>query len=112
MEFSTLEIKQIQVSNLKFSARRRMQCSAKIDNTLVIDIQARHGKMAFRYFRFLLQANCFSIGIEFNNSVALRIPDLISKDACSPLNSQRVAKKIEFPVENVVAQNEGGAAAG
>src|SRR4030095_1623857 len=62
--------------------------------------------MTLRLLRFFLQTNCLALSVELHHAVALRVADLISKNASSVLDGQSVPVKIEFPVENVVAQNE------
>src|SRR5438876_10622109 len=65
--------------------------------------------MAFGFLRFLFKADCFAALVEFHDSVALRIADLITENACAALDRERFTEKIEFPVKDVVAQNQAGA---
>src|SRR5438876_655561 len=62
--------------------------------------------MAFGFLRFLFKADCFAALVEFHDSVALRIADLITENACAALDRERFTEKIEFPVKDIVAQNQ------
>src|SRR4029453_6568709 len=101
-----LEKKENQIRDLEFTARGRMQGSAKIDNALIVNIKPRHRVVTLRLLRFFLKTNCLSFGVELDHAITLRIADLISKNASAALDGQSVPVKIKVPVENVVAQNE------
>src|SRR5436189_5794993 len=103
MQLFLPQIEQIQISDLEFASRRRAQRSAKIDNPLVINIEARHREMTLGLLRFFLETDRLAVGVEFDHSVTLWIADLISENASSSFNGQSVPIKIESPVENVVA---------
>src|SRR5437868_2069606 len=62
--------------------------------------------MALRLLGFFLQANRFAVRIELDHAVALRVADLIAENACASLDRERVARKVEFPIEDVVAKNQ------
>src|SRR5438477_6600844 len=65
--------------------------------------------MAFRTFRFFLQADGAPVRAEFDHAVALRIAYLISENACAAFERERFAIEVQLPVKNVVAQDERGA---
>src|ERR1700726_4547510 len=106
------EIKQVEIGDLKFTTRRRTQRSAQIDDLIVVNIKARNGKVRFRLLGFFLQTYGPPVGVELHDTVTLRIAHLISENACSLLNGQRVAVEIEFAVKNVVTEDQGNAGPG
>ena len=56
--------------------------------------------------RFFLEADRAAILAELDHAVALRIAHLITENAGALFERERFAKEIEFPVEDVVAQNQ------
>src|SRR5260370_20297157 len=106
MQLFLLQIEQIQIGDLEFATRRRAQRSAKIDNPLVINIEARHREMTLGLLRFFLETDRLAVGVEFDHSVTLWVADLISENAGSAFNRDSVPIQIQFPGGNVVAQNE------
>ena len=62
--------------------------------------------MALRFLGFFFEANGFAVRIELDHAIALGVANLIAKNAGTPLESERIAVKIEFPIENVIAENE------
>src|SRR5260370_11832364 len=109
MQLFLLQIEQIQIGDLECAARGGAQCSAKIDNALVINIKARHREVTLGLFRFFLETDCLAVGVEFDHAVTLRVADLISENAGSSFDGESVPIKIEFSVENIVAENKGHA---
>src|SRR5207247_728610 len=109
VQLVALKIKQIQISDLQFAARRRAQSATTLDNLIVVNVKPGHGEMAFRLLRFLFEADGFAIGVEFDNTVAFRVSHLIAKNARAAFDRERVAVEIEFPIKNVIAKNEGRA---
>ncbi len=61
--------------------------------------------MAPRLLRFLLKADGAPVRTEFDHAVTLGIAHLITENAGAAGERESVAKEIEFPVENVVAEN-------
>ena len=59
--------------------------------------------MALGLFGFLLEADRFSFGIEFDHAIPLRVANLIAKNVRATLDGERVTIEVEFSVENVVA---------
>src|SRR6266571_2724760 len=106
MQLFLLQVEQIQIGDFEFAARGRAQCLTKIDNALVINIKARHREVTLGLFRFFLETDCLAVGVEFDHAVTLWVADLISENAGPSLDGESIPIKIEFPVENVVAQNK------
>src|SRR5882724_11664033 len=63
--------------------------------------------MTFRLFRLFLETDCLALSVKFDHPVALWIAHLISENARAALDGESVPVEIEFPVKNVIAQNEG-----
>src|SRR6266704_2216349 len=106
MQLFLLQVEQIQIGDFEFAACGRAQCSTKIDNALVINIKARHREVTLGLFRFFLETDRLAVGVEFDHSVTLWVADLISETAGPSFNGESVPIKIEFPVENIVAENK------
>ena len=62
--------------------------------------------MALGILRFLLEADGAAVRTELDHAVTLGIAHLITENAGAALEGERLAIEIEFPVENVVAQDE------
>ncbi len=106
VQLVALKIKQIQISDLQFAARRRVHSATKIDNLIVVNVKPWHGERAFRLLRFFFETDGFAFGVEFDNAVTFRVAHLIAENARTALDGERIAVEIEFPVKNVVAKNE------
>src|SRR5690349_4931582 len=106
MQFVALKIQQIQIGNLELPARRWPQHATTFDDFVVVNIKPGHGEMALRLFWFFLEANGFAFGVELDYAVALRVANLITKNKCPTLDSERVTVEVEFAVENIVAKNQ------
>ena len=106
MQFVTVEIKQIQVSDLELAACRRAQRAAKIDDALVVNVKARHGEVTFWLFWFLFQTDSFAFRIELHNAITLRVANLIAKNARAAIDGERIAVEVQFPIENVVTKDK------
>src|SRR5438552_10798240 len=79
---------------------------SKIYHALVINIKSRHREVTFWLLRFFLETDRLALGIEFNHPIALRVAHLISENARAALDRESVPVEIEFPVKNVIAQDE------
>ena len=106
VQLAALEVAKIEIGDLQLFARGRLQTARKIDSLLVINVKTGHGEMALRLFRFFLDADCFAIGAELDHAVTLRVAHLISENARAPFECERFAVEVEFPVKDVVAENE------
>jgi hypothetical protein len=62
--------------------------------------------MTLGLLRLFLQAPGTSVRPKLNYPVSFRVAHLIAEDAGSSLRREGFAVKIEFPVENIVAQDE------
>src|SRR5437762_6720940 len=62
--------------------------------------------MALRLLRFFFEADCFAIGVEFDNAITFRVAHLIAKNARAAFDGERVPVEIEFSIKNVIAKNE------
>ena len=56
--------------------------------------------------RLFLETDCAPVRTELHHAVALGIAHLITENAGAVFDRERLAIEIEFPVENVVAQDE------
>src|SRR5207244_3216421 len=101
-----LEIDQIQICDLKFPARGGSQAPAKLNDAPVVNIEPGNSEMVFWFFRLCFQAERASVGSEFDHPVSLRIAHLITENATPVLDRERLPIEIEFPVKDVVAENE------
>src|SRR5437667_7415427 len=106
VQFIALKIKQIQVGDLEFAACRWAQRPAKIDDLIIVNVKPRHSERTFRLLGLFFEANGFAFRVELDHAIALRVANLIAENARAPLESERLAIKIEFPRENVVAKDE------
>src|SRR5947208_2478111 len=62
--------------------------------------------MTFRLYWFLLETDRLALSVKFDHPVAPRVADLISENAGTPVNGESGAVKIEFSVENIIAENK------
>src|SRR5260370_8490830 len=100
MQLFLLQIEQIQIGDLEFATRRRAQRSAKTDDPLVINIEARHREMTLGLLRFFLETYRLPVAVEFDHSVTLWVADLISENAGSAFTRETSPIKINFPLVN------------
>src|SRR5947208_3274519 len=111
VQLVSIEIHLVQIRDLQLAARRWFQLTAEIDHPLVINVEPRDREVTLRMRWLLFETDSFPVGTEFNHAVAFRIAHLITEDVCAFLMRERRTIEIEFPVEDVVAENERGAAA-
>src|SRR5947209_18122267 len=64
--------------------------------------------MSFWLLGLLFQADRATIGPELNHTVTFWIADLVRENTGAVLESECVTKEIQFSVEDVVSENQGG----
>src|SRR5262245_37412596 len=62
-------------------------------------------------FRLFFETDCPAVRAELDYAVTLRVAHLIGENAGATFDGQCIAKKIEFSIENIVAQDQTGARA-
>src|SRR5439155_6536231 len=73
---------------------------------VIKDIKPWNSVVALGLLRLFLNRNCPTIGAEFDNTIALRVTDLITKNRCTAVEIGKRALKSVAAVENVIAKNQ------
>src|SRR5690606_19982299 len=76
---------------------------------IVVEVQARNSVARFRMLGFLLEAESATFRIQFNDTIALGIIDLVSENrrAGSPLSRSLQKVSDSRAKEDIVAKNQG-----
>ena len=108
-----LEIDAVEIGDLEFATRARGERRGDVANPRVIEIEPRHGMMALRFLRLLLERHRPPRSVELNDAEPLRITDWIGKDRRPVVTVGRAAEDVleAMAVEDVVAEDERGAGA-
>src|SRR5947207_12714924 len=62
--------------------------------------------MCLRMLRFFFEADRATISVKLDHAVTPRVAHLITENARTAFNGERFAEEIEFPVKDVVAQDQ------
>src|SRR5581483_5458794 len=108
MQGTFLEVEQVQIGDFQFVARGRLERLAEIDHARVVNIKAGNGKLCLRSLRLFLETDYAAIAVELHHAVAFRIAHLVAENARAVFDRERFPEKIEFPVKDVIAENEAG----
>lgn len=108
MEVMAREVGLVDIGNLELTARRWLYRLRDRDDVLVVEIEARHGKIGLWLGRFLLEAHGLAPLVEFDDAVALGVADVVGKDRRAVrLRGRALHHDGEVgAVEDVVAQDE------
>src|SRR5262245_60204233 len=108
MQRIPFQVGAIDIGYFEFSACRWPQITCDLQTTIVIKIEAVDSPRRSRFLRLLFQTDRAPVRIEFNNTIALRIPHLIGEDGSALLALRCPAQIIRqsVPIENIVAEYE------
>src|SRR5262249_11649059 len=103
------EIAAIEIGDFQLTPCRRLDLGRDITGLLVIKVESRHSIAGSWRRRLLFAANCSLIRVELDNAIALRIGDVICKDAGSVCLLPSILKELDhvMPIEDVIAQYQG-----
>jgi hypothetical protein len=98
----------VEIANLEFAARGRLQLANDIDGVLVVEIEAGDGVVGFRNLRLFNDPEGAEFGIEFNLSLSLGIVDPACECGCAAglLRSLVQQRPPAATVEDVVTENQ------
>ena len=104
-----IEIHAVEVRDLQFATRTRLDLLGEIDHTFVVEVQACHRIMRFRLGRLLFDRDGLLVLVKLNYAVTFRIVHIIAEYTCALAGlrlayrtAQRGAQTIA--VEDVVSQ--------
>ena len=102
------QIRLVQVGDLEFAPRARVQRLRNGRSLAVIEIKSSHREIRFRLLGLLLDAQRMALFVELDNAVTFRIENRIREDGRSILLLRRLAQVLReiMSVENVVAQHQ------
>src|ERR1700730_5513047 len=108
VELAAPEIRTVDVGNLQLAAPRRGEPGGDIQHLVVVEIQTGDGVRRFRPGRLLLETYRPAAGVELDDTVALRIPNLVPEHRCTMLAGRGAAQIIGEmrAIKNVVAKRE------
>ena len=108
VEFAPLEIGKDGVYDFQFATRRGFQLRGDFDDAVVVEVQPHYRVPRLRLRGLLLDADCTSVRVEFDYTVALRVLDRIGEYRSSALALCRAPQQIRelVPVKDVVAQHQ------
>src|SRR5262245_31122031 len=81
VELTSPKIFEVEIRDLQFSSRGRLQPCSDFGNLVVVEIQTWNGVRRQGLNRLLLQRLCLSASVEGNDAVTLRISNLIRKNS-------------------------------
>lgn len=108
VELVAREVGLVDVGDLELTACRWLYRLGDRDDVLVVEIEARHGKIRLWLSRLFLEAHGLALLVELDNAVALGVADVVGKDRRAVRLRGRALhhdSKVG-PVEDVVAQDE------
>lgn len=80
MELVAREVGLVDVGDLELTAGRRLYRLGDRDDVLVVEIEARHGKVGLWLDWLLLEAHGLTLLVELDDAVALGVADIVGKD--------------------------------
>lgn len=108
VELVAREVGLVDVGDLELTACRRLYRLRDIDDVLVVEIEARHGKVGLWLGWLFLEAHSLAFLVELDDAVALGVADVVGKDRRAVRLRGRALhhdSKVG-PVEDIVAQDE------
>ena len=108
VELMAREVGLVDVGDLEFTARRWLYRLRDIDDIFVVEIEARHGEIRLRLSWLFLEAHSFTLLVELDDTVALRVADVVGKDRRAVrLRGRALHHDSEVgAIEDIVAQDE------
>ena len=108
VELVAREVGLVDVGDLEFTAGRRLYRLRDIDDILVVEIEARHGKVGLWLGWLFLEAHGLAFLVELDDAVALGVADVVGKDRRAVrLRGRALHHDGEVgAVEDVVAEHE------
>lgn len=108
VELVAREVGLVDVGDLELTARRRLYRLGDRDDVLVVEIEARHGKIGLWLGRLFLEAHGLALFVELDDAVALGVADVVGKDRRAVrLRGRALHHDGEVrAVEDVVAQDK------
>ena len=108
VELVAREVSLVDVGDLEFTAGRWLYRLGDIDDVLVVEIEARHGKVGLWLGWLFLEAHGLALLVELDDTVALGVADVVGKDRRAVrLRGRALHHDGEVgAVEDVVAQDE------
>lgn len=108
VELVAREVGLVDVGDLEFTARRWLYRLGDRDDVLVVEIEARHGKIGLWLGWLFLEAHGLAPLVEFDDAVALGVADVVGKDRRAVrLRGRALHHDSEVgAIEDVVAQDE------
>ena len=108
VELVAREVGLVDVGNLELTAGRRLYRLRDIDDILVVEIEARHGKIRLWLGWLFLEAHGLAFLVELDDAVALGVADVVGKDRRAVrLRGRALHHDGEVgAVEDVVAEHE------
>ena len=114
MEVSKLKIAAVEVGDLEFVARGRLERAREVDDAVVIEVEAGDGEARLGLLWFFFEAKGATIAVHFNDTVALGVVNGIGKDGGPAValgcGLHHVGEVVS--VKDVVAEDEGATLAG
>ena len=90
---AALQIQPVEIGDLQFAARRRLEAARQFHHRGVIEIKPRHRDVGFRPGGFFLKAGDLAAGIETDDAEALGIGDLVAEQDRAFLDCQGTANR-------------------
>lgn len=108
VEFVAREVGLVDVGDLELTARRWLYRLRDVDDVLVVEIEARHGKVGLWLGWLLLEAHGLALLVELDDAVALGVADIVGKDRRAVrLRGRALHHDSEVrAIEDIVAQDE------
>ena len=91
--------------DFQFSSSGRLDVFCNLHHTVRIEIQSYYSIVAFRMFRFFLNAETVTVSIKFSDSISLRVAHVVSEYSCLVLRRYSFDGIIEFLAESCAIED-------
>ena len=80
LEFFAFEVDAVDIGYLEFSACAGFDIFCYFDNVVVVKVEARYCVAGFGFFGLFFDGDGLFVGVEFDDTVALRVGDCVGED--------------------------------
>ena len=99
----------VDIGDLVFAARRRLESRRDVDDVAVVEVQARDREARPRHARLLLDADARPVGIQLHDAIPLGIAHVVARRSSRPGSRQPASRKLlgeSRRVKDVVAEDQ------
>ena len=104
-ELAAAQVLLVYRRDLQFTAAAGFDPLGYLHDGVVIKVQAHHRVVRPRRLRLFLDAQCMACGVEFHDTIALRIRDLVGEDDAA-LRILAVGELAAEAVEDIIAEHQ------